>query len=43
MLRLGADIERYGSIPEDEARADRAVVAGFVGDARLPESRRSRF
>lgn len=34
MLRLGADIERYGSIPEAKLAQTEAVVAGLVGDAR---------
>jgi exopolyphosphatase/guanosine-5'-triphosphate,3'-diphosphate pyrophosphatase len=34
MLRLGADIERHGEIPEDKLLQTAEVVAGFVADAR---------
>jgi len=34
MLRLGADIERYGAVPEEKLAQTEAVVAGLVGDAR---------
>jgi exopolyphosphatase/guanosine-5'-triphosphate,3'-diphosphate pyrophosphatase len=34
MLRLGADVERYGEIPEEKLVRTAAVVAGFVADAR---------
>jgi exopolyphosphatase/pppGpp-phosphohydrolase len=34
MLRLGADIERHGEIPEAKLAQTASVVAGFVADAR---------
>jgi len=34
MLRLGADIERHGEIPEQKLAETASVVAGFVADAR---------
>jgi exopolyphosphatase/guanosine-5'-triphosphate,3'-diphosphate pyrophosphatase len=34
MLRLGADIERHGEIPEPKLAQTASVVAGFVADAR---------
>jgi exopolyphosphatase / guanosine-5'-triphosphate,3'-diphosphate pyrophosphatase len=34
MLRLGADIERHGEIPEEKLARTEAIVAGFVRDAR---------
>src|SRR6185437_11780930 len=34
MLRLGADIERHGEIPEAKLAQTAAVVAGLVSDAR---------
>ena len=34
MLRLGADIERYGEIPPEKLAQTTAVVAGLVRDAR---------
>jgi exopolyphosphatase/pppGpp-phosphohydrolase len=34
MLRLGADIERHGEIPEEKLVRTASVVAGFAADAR---------
>ena len=34
MLRLGADIERHGEIPEEKLARTSSVVAGLVADAR---------
>ena len=34
MLRLGADIERHGAIPEEKLAQTASVVAGLVADAR---------
>src|SRR4051812_14167730 len=34
MLRLGADIERHGAIPEEKLVQTASVVAGLVADAR---------